>query len=76
MKRIAQFFLVLALMTATLAAAPKKGGSLSSAKDAGDGFYCYSDPGQIFDCGTLSECGCNAACEYECGGECDGFNCN
>jgi len=75
MKRITQFFLIaLVLMTANLAAAPQKaqkGGSLAYSKVVANGFYCYSDPGHVYDCGTVSTCACKAACEVECGGPCD-----
>lgn len=75
--RIGRLFLVIfALTAATLSAAPHrahkahKGGSAIRLKSAGYWFYCYSDPGHVYDCDGTA-CGCRAACGITCGGACD-----
>jgi hypothetical protein len=56
-----------------------KGGGLFTPAKSHDGrtkaageywFYCYSDPGTIYDCDGTSG-GCHMACEIQCGGNCD-----
>lgn len=77
--RVARLFaVILALTAATLSAAPHKpahkahkGGSSIRLKAAGGyWFYCYSDPGTVYDCDGEA-CDCRAACEAYCGGPCD-----
>ncbi len=75
--RLCLVILALALTTASLSAAPHKGGSVvrSKAKAAAAAagaywFYCYSDPGVIYDCDGEA-CDCKAACADTCGGPCD-----
>jgi hypothetical protein len=62
---------IFALTTATLSAAPHKGGSALQTKAAGGyWFYCYAEPDVEYDCDG-SACGCRAACEIICEGPCD-----
>jgi hypothetical protein len=74
--------IILALTTATLSAAPRKGGSavrskaVKTANAAAAGsywYYCYSDPGTIYPCDG-DACDCRAECASVCGGYCDWDN--
>lgn len=65
---------ILALTAATLSAAPHKphrGGSAIRLKAAGGyWFYCYSNPGRVYDCNGTA-CGCKTVCADICQGPCD-----
>lgn len=76
--RIARLCLVvlIALTTATLSAAPKKGGYLvqkttQNKSDCPYWFACYSDNVVILCCDGPGACSCKGQCIDECGGPCD-----
>ena len=72
------FLVILALTTATLSAAPRKGGSVAhprpgratSAAAPDYWFYCYDEPDVTYLCDGAA-CDCRAACAEYCGGPCD-----
>jgi hypothetical protein len=49
---------------------PPKGGSGLQTKAAGWWYYCYSDPGTVYDC-DLGSSECQQECADRCKGYCD-----
>lgn len=48
----------------------KGGSSVQSLASGGWWYYCYSDPGTVYDC-DLGSWECQQECEQVCGGHCD-----